>query len=121
MINKRFVSDYFTDYSGMKRRVTFCGVLEKDFGYSYLNIGVAVQYPGDKDSEELGRIIAFGKANKYKSRIASFECSGHVIPLTPKIVDSILEQELVFFKNNPGKYLKGYDKSAKRNGVSNIQ
>ena len=118
--------DFFTDFSGLKRQVIFCAVTlnkqttiieddiesDEDFEFSekYLSLGVSVQNPQDlKPNEELGKTIALGKAKKDKSCIGKLYTTNKGF-INQKVVEALLEQEMSFFKNSPGMYLKGYNK-----------
>lgn len=100
----------FEDFSGVERQVVLCAVStpETTSTHKFLSIGVAVQSPCDEiRNEELAKKIALGKAEKRPV--------GELITTNPgmintKVVDALLEQELKYFKENPGKYLAGYNK-----------
>lgn len=119
-----FKSDYFVDFTGETRQVVFCAVSSEIDGeiYDYdqplcrhqdvekqLWIGVSVQNPRDLENEELGKIVAEGKARKLKSRYATIYATNKGL-INYRMVNALLEQELEYFKQNPGKYIKGYDK-----------
>lgn len=112
----------FKDFTGTERQVVFCAIsiveegdLVTDTCVSESNktllLGLSVQGPFDLEKEnfELGRTIAKGKALKEKSRIGII-VSSEVGFINHSVVGALLEQELEFFKNNPGKYIKGYNK-----------
>lgn len=119
-----FKSDYFVDFAGERRQVVFCAVSTESNVYvtnsddpwldtqdpeKELWIGVSVQNPRDLENEELGKIVAEGKARKLKSRYATIYASNKGL-INYRMVNALLEQELEYFKQNPGKYIKGYDK-----------
>lgn len=119
-----FKSDYFVDFAGETRQVIFCAVSTESNVYvtnsddpwldtqdpeKELWIGVSVQNPRDLENEELGKIVAEGKARKLKSRYATIYASNKGL-INYRMVNALLEQELEYFKQNPGKYIKGYDK-----------
>jgi len=106
--------DKFTDFSGYTREFIFCAVsienIDSKDDMKVLRIGVSVQNPKDAEIDtELGKRISYGKAMKNKS------CCGIIVSnnkgmINTKVVNALLEQEAEYFKINPGKYLKGYNK-----------
>lgn len=104
-----FKSGTFEDYEGRVRRVTICCVPKDSCcGYTELLIGVAVQNPKDFDDLELSKVISKGKAIKYKSRCAQIDIDTKFLNID--LIESILNNIFAQFKNNPGKFLKGYNK-----------
>lgn len=104
--------DKFTDFAGKVREVVLCAVSTDEMGFGKeLRLGVSVQNPHDNIvNTELAKTIALGKAMKDKS------CAGILMVIlndgmiNAKVVDALLEQEMEYFKTNPGKYIKGYNK-----------
>ena len=78
-----------------------------------LLLGVSVQRKGDEEDRDLGLTIAIGKAKKDKTRIATLYSTDSGL-INSKMVSALLEQEAEFFINNPGKYLKGYNKDKEK-------
>lgn len=74
-----------------------------------LRIAVAVQNSKDEVNTELGKRIAYGKAMKDKSCFSKLHSTDKGL-INRTVVEAVLEQESKFFKDNPGKYLKGYNK-----------
>lgn len=111
-----FKSDVFTDFTGKVRQVVFCAITKNvDFldVKKELYLGVSVQNPADEVCDiELGKKIAEGKARKSKSRIGELYSSNSGM-INTKVVGALLEQELEFFQQNPGVYLKGYNRDKK--------
>jgi hypothetical protein len=119
------VSD-FTDFAGQTRQVVMAAVsggceIEVFGGDSFLTpsdiiikevrLGVAVQNPSDVHlipNVERAKIIAAGKARKDKSCFGKLYSTDKGF-INNKLVDAFLEQEMEYFKQNPGKYLKGYN------------
>ena len=118
----------FIDFAGEERQVTFAAVSQEldlvisvklgnvaigqDNLLKEVRIGVAVQSPKDlgKDpNPELSKIIAEGKALKEKSCIGKLYSTEKGF-INGTVVQVLLDQELAFFKQNPGKYIKGYNK-----------
>lgn len=122
--------DEFTDYAGNTRKFVIAAVSlipEEDDYYGIaldeygsladipvnkvLSLGVAVCRPNDEFNEEIGIKIATGKAIKSEShRIYSVD-EGLI---NNTMVEALLKQECEYFKSNPGRYLKGYDKDMEK-------
>lgn len=128
------ITKTFTDYAGNVRHFTIAAVsvmLEKptlaveiensDFDWELsaepvfkaLHLGISAQRPGEEFNAELGVKIAVGKAKKEKSCFASLYSTDLGL-INTKMVEALLEQESEFFINNPGKYLKGYNKDKEK-------
>ena len=110
----------FVDFTGVERNVTFRGLSTTNVldNYKFLQIGVAIQSPGDinlpkfKNNKEidyvkLSEIISKGKAEK---KPVGTLISNNFGMINYPVVEALLEQELAYFKQNPGKYIVGYDK-----------
>ena len=74
-----------------------------------LSIGVSVQNAKDKFDEELGKVIATGKARKRPVGVFYSTSAGLI---SSAMVKAVLENEVNHFKTNPGMYIAGYDKDA---------
>ena len=110
----------FTDFRGEIREVIFCAVSQDLIGkYVYVSgayseipkvvrIGVSIRNSEDEFDEELGKIIALGKAKKDKTCVGKLYSTNKGM-INTLMIDGLLEQELNYFQNNPGKYIKGYD------------
>ena len=124
-----FKEDTFVDFKGKSRQVIMCaasvdvdGVCinnlytsnRKDYETTKnVRIGVAIQREGDIPNSELGRKIALGKALKDKTCLAIlFSTSKGMI--NKKVVNALLEQEIEYFKQNPGNYISGYNKDKEK-------
>lgn len=112
----------FVDFTGKEREVVFAAVSQEledttadtwttcEDLFKEVRIGISVQNPKDDVvNTELGKIIAEGKALKEKS------CFGKLFAtdkgfINKTVVDALLSQEVDYFKQNPGKYLAGYNK-----------
>jgi len=117
----------FVDFTGKTREFIFAAVsleiTNDDFGSlvvdftedsekevkKVLRIGVSVQNSKDEVNTELGKHIAYGKAMKDKSCFSKLYSTDKGL-INRTVVEAVLEQESKFFKDNPGKYLKGYNK-----------
>lgn len=135
--------DKFTDFNGVEREFIIAAVsidVAKDCKDTYIEeafvalgndcdvcdieapklllLGVAVRNANDIYNEELGMKIALGKALKMLDEPT--KKTGKVIAVTDKglinsaVVDAILDQEAAYFKRNPGSYITGYGKKAKK-------
>lgn len=105
-----FKVDEFTDFAGAKRFVTMCAVSTIDESDTkILLLGVAVQNPSDLDNPNLvlSKTIAEGKARRNGFGMLIASSKGLI---NKPVVDALLGQEMKYFKQNPGKYLAGYDK-----------
>ena len=83
-----------------------------------VSLGFAVCSPEDEYNEELGKTIALGKAEKRPVGVMYATKTGMI---NTSLVDALLDQEVEYFKNNPGAVLAGYNKAkeaylAKNNG-----
>jgi len=126
-MKKVFKLGSFIDFAGQERQVTFAAVsqeLKECVGATFneeimqnfnwlvkeVRLGVAVQSPKDLvPNVELSKIIAEGKAIKEKSCIGKLYSTEKGF-INGTVVQALLDQELAFFKQNPGKYIKGYNK-----------
>lgn len=135
--------DKFVDFNGVEREFIIAAVsvdLDKDSKHftfdnasicvenmdedyliptpKLLLLGVSVRNINDEYNEELGMKIALGKALKL------LDCpekkTGKIIAVSDKglinsaVVSAILDQEAMYFKRNPGSYITGYDKQARK-------
>lgn len=105
-----FKTGLFIDFEGNVREVIFCAISADgaDSLTKVLKLGLSVRNVKDSYDEELGKKIAYGKAKKDKTCIGKLYSTNKGM-INAKMVEALLEQELYYFKNNPGKYLKGYD------------
>lgn len=124
-MKKVFKVDSFVDFSGQSRQVVMAAISQEiddltvhgnELWYNpvylikVLKLGIAVQSPKDLVANvELGKVIAEGKALKNKSCIGKIYSTEKGF-INTRVVEALLDQEMDFFKQNPGKYIKGYDK-----------
>ena len=73
-----------------------------------LSLGFAICSPEDKWNEDLGKTIALGKAIKRPARVMWVSNPGMI---NTRVVDALLEQEIEYFKINPGSIIAGYDEA----------
>lgn len=110
--------DSFTDYANIERKfimaavsqevdavITDSDVVHCD-GVKKLSIGVAICNPEDEFNEEVGKTIALGKARK-GNKHAFYSTDPGLI--NRGVVNALLDQEVAFFKQCPGKYIAGYN------------
>lgn len=115
--------DSFVDFTGMERKFVMAAVSQEcdasiseffqEAGYmdecessKRLSIGVAACRLEDEFNEEIGKTIALGKARR---SIGHALYSTDLGLINRGVVNALLDQEVAFFKQCPGKYLKGYD------------
>lgn len=107
--------DSFVDFTGMERKFVMvalsqevCAEIGPDALLSdkCLSIGVSVCQPEDEFDENMGVQIALGKARKLHNHALYSTDPGLI---NRGVVNALLDQEVAFFKQCPGKYLKGYD------------
>lgn len=103
-----YIQDVFTDYAGNKREFTMAAVsIQDECIDKCVSIGVAAKRVDDTFDAELGKTIAKGKAIKHRT-FALYATDPGLINTT--MVEALLKQEANYFKQNPGRYLAGYDK-----------
>lgn len=114
----QYISGTFTDFKGQERHFVMAAVSIKEPGSwvetdtsvidtpKCVSIGVSVCLPYDKFDEELGKKIAYGKAMKSEEHRLYATDEGLINVV---MIKGLLEQESEYFKQYPGRYLKGYD------------
>jgi hypothetical protein len=108
-------TDVFTDFTGKERQFVLCAISTDNedlcFGEKSVFLGLAVQSPIDSQrNEELAKTIAKGKALSAKRCLGILSAIGNKGLINSRVVEALLLQEAEYFKANPGKYIKGYDK-----------
>lgn len=110
--------DSFIDYANIERKFIMAAVSQEvdaaitDYsavhcdGVKKLSIGVAICNPEDEFNEEVGKTIALGKARKGNKHAFYSTDSGLI---NRGVVNALLDQEVAFFKQCPGKYIAGYN------------
>lgn len=107
-----FKQDQFVDFKGNTRNFCFCAISTvMDFGNPEINmkrldIGISIQNEADVYNPSIGKIIAEGKARK---KPCGTIISSNIGMINTKVVSALLEQESEYFKENPGKYIAGYN------------
>ena len=86
--------DSFVDFTGMERKFVMVALSQE------------VCQPEDEFDENMGVQIALGKARKLHNHALYSTDPGLI---NRGVVNALLDQEVAFFKQCPGKYLKGYD------------
>ena len=120
----------FKDFKNEEREVIFCAVsqdLTKDYVYisgaysdipKVLRIGLSIRRSDDIFDEELGKLIALGKTKKDKTCVGKLYSTDKGL-INATMVEALLEQELKYFQQNPGKYIKGYDQQKEKYLINN--
>jgi hypothetical protein len=121
-----YLTDSFEDFEGKKHYVTLCALSQPapddmivtfkqsaniDIVMRTLSLGVAICNPDDQFSEESGKHIALNNAKSEKSITLYVNHSGVI---NTRSVAAILAQEMEYIKQNPGKYIKGYNEAKKK-------
>lgn len=118
-----FRIDSFIDYTGIERKFVMAAVSQEtdaaiaewfdEANYEdervspkRLSIGVSVCRAEDEFNEEIGKTIALGKARKGMNHALYSTDSGLI---NRGVVNALLDQEVAFFKQCPGKYIAGYN------------
>ncbi len=94
------VNEYVDDYGTTNYLGNVCKVL---------CLGLAICNPVDIFNEEIGKFKAIARARNNNPVLYSTNPG----TINSKVVNALLEQEAEFFKNNPSKFIKGYDESKK--------
>lgn len=128
-----YVVDSFINYKGVEQKFVLCvkttecesAIFEfnegEDFknldyaidnddyyrGFRNLHVGVAICNPNDKFNEEIGKKIALGKAESSIPKLISTEPG----IINNAVVQSLIQQEINYIKNNPGRFIPGYDEA----------
>lgn len=132
-----FITDSFVDFEGKEHKIVACALSQSpenddhtltigwsdsdgylDFAdpiytpvYRLVTIGIAICNPEDEFDLERGKLIAYNKAAHDDSLPRIYTTSKGII--TKELVDVFLKQQVQFFVENPGKFIKGYDKAEK--------
>lgn len=125
----QYLHDSFVDYAGVKHEFVVVAVSQDlsddDFTiteYSQwdqmdratilkkVTLGIAFCNPCDDFDLEQGVEIATGRAYKSEKGLYSTE-KGYI---NTELVSAFLAREITFIKNNPGKYIAGYNKAEQK-------
>lgn len=119
-----YIVSSFTDFEGKERQFVMAALsMDLESGYEVsdedyeevkpvtkaLHIGVSVCNAKDVSDETLGKAIALGKARSEKTRKSLYATDSGLINI--QVVQALLKQESEYFKQNPGKYIAGYNKA----------
>lgn len=101
------VIDSFIDFAGIERKFIVVAVSAKTGPFTKaFGIGFSICNPADEFNEEIGTHIAINKALDKNNKLLSYvNCNGF---LTPKIIDTLIEQEIEYFKRKPSSHIPGY-------------
>lgn len=131
MDNEMVLKDKFTDYAGVEHQfvVAVRKVNLKNYDSEFTNItsfddddevigevrtglqvGIAICNPVDEYDENTGILKALGRAKKAECSLYS------TFPgqLGKAVMQAYLEQEVQYIKNNPDKYIKGYNEAKEK-------
>ena len=132
MDNEMVIKDKFVDYAGKEHQfvVAVRKISLKDLDIEYavdsediesigevrtgLQVGVSICNPVDEYDEGIGVLKALGRARKAECSLYST----YPGQLGKIVLQAYLEQEAEYIKNNPDKYIKGYNE-AKENFFKN--
>jgi hypothetical protein len=130
-----YLVDSFIDYAGKEHKIVACalsqspesdthilmtGWVDDNDGidtqdtlceevYRMVTIGVAVCNPVDEFNEEAGRKIAYSKAANMPGLPRLYApCKGVI---TKELVETFLNQQVKFYKENPEELIPGYEKA----------
>lgn len=125
----QYLHDSFVDYAGVKHEFVVAAVSkdlsDEDFtiteytGWNTLDrvaitkkvtLGIAFCNPCDDFNLEQGIKIATGRAYKSEEGLYSTE-KGYI---NTELVSAFLTREVAYIKNNPGKYIAGYNKAEQK-------
>lgn len=103
------INDDFIDFEGKIHHFTIAAVSVElpnctDFKKG-VSIGISICNPEDSYDSERGVQIAKDRAKKAKCVLYATDNSY----INSKLVKALLEQEVKYIKNNPSRYIKGYD------------
>ena len=114
------LKDSFRDYAGEEHQFILAAVSsipddyissDDPFGIEkVLKIGLAICNPSDKFDEKIGACTAIGRA-KESNPVLYSALSGVI---NTKMVRALLEQEAEYIKNNPERYIAGYEEAKER-------
>lgn len=106
-VSKDLIKDEspFTIIAKLEDPVNAQAIIEKE-----LCIGISICNPEDKFDEQKGALKAISRARNSEAVIYVTH-SGYI---NTKMVKALLEQEAEYLKQNPEKYIKGYDDAKKR-------
>lgn len=124
-----YVIDSFINYKGKEQKFILCCltkepdvvIVDKEDYETYqscfikyvdsystfrqLHLGISFCNSCDEFNEELGKKIALGKAEISIPKLVATEPG----IINKALVDALIKQEITFIKNNPGKFIAGYD------------
>lgn len=128
-----YVVDSFVNYKGQEQKFIICvkttecnsvilefndvinidDIINNDdyySGFRNLHIGVAICNPNDEFNEEIGKKIALGKAESSIPKLISTEPG----IINNAVVQALIQQEINYIKNNPGRFIPGYDEAVSK-------
>lgn len=130
-----YLVDSFIDYKGRERKIVACALSQTPHDdnwkmrigwvnhfntilpqadiyeevYKMVSIGIAICNPSDPFDEEVGKKIARSKAENAEGLPRIYTpCKGII---TKELVDTFLNQQVQFFKENPETLIRGYNEA----------
>lgn len=92
------------DFENKTHKITICAITHTKDNFRCMNIGISICNPIDTYNEEIGKKIAYGKAES--SEIAMCANFGMI---TKNVVDLVLKQKMDHIMKFPETYIAGYD------------
>lgn len=131
-MNEIVIKDKFIDFAGKEHQFVIAAVKvalkDVESGYPILiqvsgdistpigevqvglKVGISICNPVDKFDEKVGVLKAVARANK--SKVALY--AAHPGQLGKDLIDAYLKQEIKYIKDNPEKFIKGYNDAKAR-------
>lgn len=109
---KVFSQDSVNDEQGLIHHVVACGVGIRGIG---IGVGLSITNPSDVHKQELGKIIAEGRATKRGSAAMFVEPN---YPLSKHTVQKFVQLVIDDFKAHPEAFIKGFEKKIKKQPVA---
>lgn len=97
---------------GEERKFVVVAATHKVDKIKFYGIGFAICNPQDNFNLEIGTKIATNKALDPNNPLYSaINCNAFI---TPVMIDTLIKQEIAYFKKNPAAHLPGYQKLAEK-------
>lgn len=103
----KVVVDSFVDYANIEHKFVVVAAVRRVDGLKHFGIGFSICNPSDEFNEELGVKIATNKAFDNNNKLLAWvSCNAFITPL---MVDTLIAQEIEYFKNSPASHIAGYN------------
>ena len=97
--------DSFIDFEGIERKFVVVAISSKHSDFKrMISIGVSICHKDDEFDEEKGVNIAINHAKK--SNLRMFVTAAGMV--STKLVNTLIDQEIEYFKKNPASHISGY-------------